>query len=221
VSSRRSHSRAKAPGASAGVFPIHRMARSLSGQGPRGPRRGAKGSCETPGTPCLRSPVLEEGGPSLADRTVVVRWLYGGCYGGTKGWDPLGEQPRPVDRQVRREQRQAEGAVAPLGAHLPWAEQNTTFRWNKTQRSDGTKHNIQMEQNTTSRWNTCKSRAGGCHNIEGTEKVVDGLHGEERHTVHVGVHGLGGGGGTGGGGAGTFPPGGSAGPRTQGGSKRW
>ena len=32
------------------------MALSLYGEGPRGPRRGAKGSCGTPGNPCVRSP---------------------------------------------------------------------------------------------------------------------------------------------------------------------
>ena len=48
VSSCRSYGRAKGPGASAGAFPT---ARSLSGEGPRGPRRCAKGSCGTPGTP--------------------------------------------------------------------------------------------------------------------------------------------------------------------------
>jgi hypothetical protein len=54
VSSRRSHSRAKGPGTSAGAFPVER---SLSGEGPRGPRRGAKGSGGTPGTPWFSSPV--------------------------------------------------------------------------------------------------------------------------------------------------------------------
>jgi hypothetical protein len=41
VSSCMSHSRAKGPGASASAFS---MARSLSGEGPSGPRGGAKGS---------------------------------------------------------------------------------------------------------------------------------------------------------------------------------
>jgi hypothetical protein len=53
VSGRRSYSRAKAPGTSAGAFP---MALSLSGEGPSGPQRGAKGSCGTPTSPCLGSP---------------------------------------------------------------------------------------------------------------------------------------------------------------------
>jgi hypothetical protein len=44
----RSYSPAKGPGASAGAFP---MALSLSGEAPRGPQRGAKGFCGTPGTP--------------------------------------------------------------------------------------------------------------------------------------------------------------------------
>ena len=43
-----SYSEPKGPGTSAGAFP---MARSLSGEGPRGPGRGAKGSYKTPGTP--------------------------------------------------------------------------------------------------------------------------------------------------------------------------
>jgi hypothetical protein len=48
VSSGRSYNRAKDPGTSAGAFP---MALSLSGEDPRGLRRGAKGSGGTPGTP--------------------------------------------------------------------------------------------------------------------------------------------------------------------------
>jgi hypothetical protein len=49
VSSCRSYSRAKCPGA----FPV---ALSLSGEGPRGPRRGAKGCCGTPGAPLSQQP---------------------------------------------------------------------------------------------------------------------------------------------------------------------
>ena len=49
----RSYSRAKSPaGTSAGAFP---MEHSLCGEDPRGPRRGAKGSCD-PGTPWVSSP---------------------------------------------------------------------------------------------------------------------------------------------------------------------
>jgi hypothetical protein len=51
VSSYSSCSVAKGPGTSAGAFPIHPMALSLSGEDPRGPRRGARGSWGTPGTP--------------------------------------------------------------------------------------------------------------------------------------------------------------------------
>ena len=47
VSSCRSCSLAKGPGTSAGTFP---MELSPSKEGPRGPRRGAKGSCGTPET---------------------------------------------------------------------------------------------------------------------------------------------------------------------------
>jgi hypothetical protein len=48
VSSRKSCGRAKGPGTGAGAFP---MAHPLSGEGPRGPRRGAQGSCGTPRDP--------------------------------------------------------------------------------------------------------------------------------------------------------------------------
>ena len=48
VSSCRSYSAAKGPATSAGAFP---MVLSLSGEDPRGPRRGAMGSCGTPGAP--------------------------------------------------------------------------------------------------------------------------------------------------------------------------
>jgi hypothetical protein len=51
VSTYRSYSRAKGAATSAEAFPIHPMPLSLSGKSPRGPRRGAKGSCETPRTP--------------------------------------------------------------------------------------------------------------------------------------------------------------------------
>jgi hypothetical protein len=49
----RSCSRAKGPGTSVGAFPVEL---SLSGENTRGPRRGAKGSCGTPGTPWVSSP---------------------------------------------------------------------------------------------------------------------------------------------------------------------
>ena len=48
VSSCRPFTRATGPGTSAGAFP---MALSLSGEDPRGPRLGAKGSSGTPGAP--------------------------------------------------------------------------------------------------------------------------------------------------------------------------
>jgi hypothetical protein len=48
VSSCGSYSPATGPGTSAGALP---MGLSLSGEGLGGPRRGAKGSCGTPGTP--------------------------------------------------------------------------------------------------------------------------------------------------------------------------
>jgi hypothetical protein len=53
VSSCRSYSPAKCPGTSAGTFPV---ALSLSGEDPRGLRRGSKGSCGTPGTRGVSSP---------------------------------------------------------------------------------------------------------------------------------------------------------------------
>ena len=48
VSSGGSYGRATGPGTSAGAFPMELF---LSGEGARGPRRGTKGSCGTPGTP--------------------------------------------------------------------------------------------------------------------------------------------------------------------------
>jgi hypothetical protein len=65
VSSRRPYSRAKGAATSAGAFPTV----PLYGQAPRAPRRSAKGPY---GTPCVSSPVLEEGGPSLVDCTICV-----------------------------------------------------------------------------------------------------------------------------------------------------
>jgi hypothetical protein len=56
VSSGRSHSRAKGPGTSAGAFPIHPMTPSLSGEDPRGPQGGAKGSWGTPKDPLSQQP---------------------------------------------------------------------------------------------------------------------------------------------------------------------
>ena len=52
-----------------------------SGEGARGPEGGAKGSCGSPGTPWVSSPVLEEGGSSLVGCMMVVWWLYGGAKG--------------------------------------------------------------------------------------------------------------------------------------------
>jgi hypothetical protein len=72
VSSCRSYRRAKGPGTSAGAFPT---ALSLSGEGPRGPRRGAKGSCGTPRGP------LELSAPGRDDNQVPRADLEVDCPG--------------------------------------------------------------------------------------------------------------------------------------------
>jgi hypothetical protein len=78
VSSCRSYSRAKGPGTSVGAFPTALI--SLSGEGPRGPRRGRvrRGPAGPPRTPCVSSSALEEDGPSLIDCNIcmVVVWWY-------------------------------------------------------------------------------------------------------------------------------------------------
>jgi hypothetical protein len=54
-----------------------------------------KGSCGTPGTPCLSyqpCSKIEEVGPSLVDCMAVVWWLYGGCMAVLK------VEPWPRDR---------------------------------------------------------------------------------------------------------------------------
>ena len=69
VSSCRPYSRAEGPGTSAGLFP---MALSLSGEDPRGPRRGAKGSLELA---ALRRPPM----PARARRAPVYRRAFAGA----------------------------------------------------------------------------------------------------------------------------------------------
>jgi hypothetical protein len=59
------------------------MAISLSGEDPRGPRRGAKGSCGTPGTPWVSSPAHRVRQAEIEGRAHARgRWEHGRAAGG-------------------------------------------------------------------------------------------------------------------------------------------